>query len=98
MGGYLILNIEFPNKKERDKFEKMKVFIGCKTKFKRMFQYVDREYICYYYPIWMGYAEPQDILKRCRKKKIKINDFLSLDLSSNGTWYDEIKQKSMEYE
>lgn len=85
MGGYLLFNIEFSNRVERDKFEKQE-------KLKRMFQYKDETYYdCTYYPIWMGYAEPQDIIKRCRKKKTKINKFLSIDLSTNGSWFDEIK-------
>ena len=97
MGGYLLLNIEFPNKLERDKFEKQE-------NMRRMFQYWNQKddgginyYDCFYYPSYIGYAEPQDIIKRCRNK-IKINKFLSIDLSINGSWYDEIKEKSYEEE
>jgi len=92
MGGWLLYNIEFPNKEMRDKFEKQE-------KIKRMFQYKsergdEREYYdCTYYPTWEGYAEPQEILKRCRKNKIKIKEFLSIDLSTNGSWFNEIKQE-----
>ena len=58
MGGYLLYNIEFPNKKMRDKFEKQE-------KLRRMFQYKwANEYDCTYYPTWEGYGEPQDIIKR----------------------------------
>lgn len=87
MGAYLLFNIEFPTKKDRDKFEKQ-------AKIKRMFQYTDGYYDCYYYPTWVGYAEPQDILKRCRKNKIKLTKFLSIDLSTNGDWWDVIKEKA----
>ena len=92
MGGYLLFNIEFSNKVERDKFEKQE-------KLKRMFQYKDIDYYdCTYYPSWMGYAEPQEILKRCRKNKIKIKRFLSIDLSTQGSWFDEIKQETYKEE
>ena len=96
MGGYLLYNIEFPDKESRDKFEKHE-------KLKRMFQYWNQKsdnlgerdyYDCYYYPTWEGYAEPQDIIKRCRKNKIKITKFLTIDLSTNGSWFDEIKQET----
>ena len=55
-------------------------------------------YDCYYYPAWMGYAEPQIILKRCRKNKIKLTKFLSIDLSTNGDWWDVIKEEAWEEE
>lgn len=93
MGGYLLFNIEFKSKKDRDKFEK-----NCDVK--RMFQYWNQKdipskddyYDCYYYPVWMGYGEPQDIIKKMRKMKIKVNKFLSIDLPTNSPWFDEIKQ------
>lgn len=94
MGGYLLLNIEFKSKKDRDRFEKLNL-TG-----KRMFQYwnqkdciqTDKDYYdCFYYPIWMGYAEPQEIIKKCKANKIKFNKFLSADLPTNSPWYDEIK-------
>ena len=93
MGGYLLLNIEFSNKEARDKFEKL-------IKLKRMFQYGGGKmneilgdfYDCFYYPQYMGYAEPQDMIRKC--KKIKFNKFVSIDLSTNGSWYDELKQKT----
>ncbi len=40
MGGYLLLNIEFETKEDRDKFEKFYLA-------KRMFQYVDDVYDCF---------------------------------------------------
>ena len=87
MGGYLLLNIDFTNIKERDKFEKQE-------KLRRMFQYKGEGYCdCTYYPVWMGYYEPQNILKRCKKNKIRIKKFLSIDLSTQGDWYDQIKQE-----
>ena len=90
MGGYLLFNIEFPNKEMRDRFEEYEY------KLKRMFQYKDIDYDCTYYPVWEGYAEPQEILKRCKKNKIKIKKFLSIDLSTQGSWYNEIKQEKAE--
>lgn len=87
MGGYLLFNIEFPNKEARDKFENV-------FKVKRMFQYKDGEYDCTYYPRWMGYAEPQDIINICKTSTIKITKFLSVDLSTQSSWFDEIKQKT----
>ncbi len=88
MGGYLLFNIEFPNKNTRDKFEEQE------AKLKRMFQYTyGDDYDCTYYPVWEGYAEPQEILKRCKKSEIRIKKFLSIDLSTQGSWFDEIKQE-----
>jgi len=99
MGAYLLYNIEFPNREERDKFEKQE-------KLKRMFQYNSSKrdikeggkeyYDCTYYPTWEGYAEPQGIIKRCKKNKIKITKFLSVDLSTQTSWYDEIKEMAYE--
>ena len=96
MGGHLLYNIEFPNRKTRDKFEKKE------KKLKRMFQYwctkedkrigIKDYYNCYYYPSWEGYVEPQEILERCKKRGIKIIRFLSNDLSVNSPWFDEIKR------
>ncbi len=86
MGGYLLFNIEFKDKKDRDNFEKI-------FKIKRMFQYIDITYDCFYYPTWMGYAEPREILNKMKKEGIKQIKFLSLDIGTNGGWYDEIKQK-----
>lgn len=96
MGGHLLFNIEFPNKEMRDKFEKQE-------KLRRMFQYnglliEEKWYDCFYYPMWMGYAEPQDTIRRCKKNKIKIKKFLSIDISTNGSWFDEIKQEAYEEE
>jgi hypothetical protein len=87
MGGYLLFNVEFPSKKDRDKFEKL-------FKIKRMFQYKDIEYDCFYYPTWMGYAEPREIIIKMRKNKIKFKKFLSCDVPTNSPWFDEIKEKS----
>lgn len=85
MGGYLLYNIKFPNRKMRDKFEKQE-------KVRRIFQYkLDNDYDCIYYPTWEGYYEPQEILKRCKKNKIKLKKFLSIDLSTQCNWFNEIK-------
>lgn len=99
MGGYLLFNIEFPSRIDRDKFEKQE-------KIKRIFQYNSSKedikeggkeyYDCTYYPTWEGYAEPKEIMKRCKKNKIKLIKFLSIDLSTNGYWWDEIKDMGYE--
>jgi hypothetical protein len=93
MGGYLLFNIEFKSKDNRDRFEKYK--FKSLGGFKRMFQYKDGEdYDCTYYPSWMGYFEPQLIIKECRKEKIKYTKFLSIDLSTQSPWFDEINQET----
>ncbi|MFA6073923.1 MAG: hypothetical protein WC758_07450 [Candidatus Woesearchaeota archaeon] len=89
MGGYLLFNVEFPSKEDRDKFEKL-------FKIKRMFQYKDIEYDCFYYPRWMGYGDPKEMIMKMRKEKIKFKKFLSNDLPCNSSWFDEIKEKSYE--
>ena len=94
MGGYLLFNIEFKSKENRDKFEqhKFKSF----DKFKRMFQYIDGNvYDCTYYPICIGYYEPQLIIKESKKNKIKFKKFLSIDLSTQSPWFDELKQETL---
>ena len=88
MGGYLLYNIRFSNKEMRDKFEKQE------KKLRRMFQYKDDDYDCTYYPTWEGYGEPLEIIKKCKRNKIKIDRFLSIDLSTQSNWFDEIKQES----
>ncbi len=93
MGGYLLFNIVFKSKEDRDKFENHKFYsLG---KFTRMFQYnFDKEYECNYRPSYMGYAEPMEIIKECKKNKIKIKRFLSVDLSTQSRWWDEIKEET----
>lgn len=88
MGAYQIFNIEFKNKKDRDKAEKV---IG-----KRMFQYEDGTYDCTYYMGWYGYGHGLEILKKFKKIKVKPIKFLSMDLSTQSTWFDEIKQYTFE--
>lgn len=91
MGGYLLFQIQFPSKEDRDKFESKMGYI------KRLFQYdITNKMLsfeCTYYPIWMGYEEPQEYIKACKRLKIKLIKFLSIDLSTTGQWYDEIKQE-----
>lgn len=85
MGGYLLLNVEFRNKKDRDIFER-------RFKLRRIFQYVNPDSCeCFYYPVFMGYAEPREMIK---KSKIKFKKFLSIDLSTNSKWFNEIKQET----
>jgi len=97
MGGYLLLNLEFKDKNSRDIFEK-------EFKLKRNFQYKQDKYDgsdrieCFYIPSWMGYAEPNEMKKKFKKLGIKVNKFLSLDVSTNSSWYDEINQSSLEVE
>lgn len=89
MGGYLLLNIEFKDKEDRDIFEK-------KFKVKRILQYkYDGNYDCYYYPKYMGYAEPEEMIKKC---KIDFVRFLSIDISTNSNWFNELKQESFNNE
>lgn len=93
MGGYLLFNIEFKSKEDRDKFENHK--FKNHSKFRRMFQYEDVVYDCFYYPLWMGYHDPQDIIKEMKKLKIKFNKFVSNDLPTNSSWFDELKQETL---
>ncbi len=93
MGGYLLFNIEFKSKEDRDKFEKRKFKYN--GKFKRMFQYkFENIYDCFYYPVWMGYAEPKDIIREMKKIKIKFTKFASNDLPTNAQWWDELKEET----
>lgn len=92
MGGYLLFNIEFKSKEDRDKFENHKFKYN--GKFRRMFQYKDIGYECFYYPVWMGYADPQETIKEMKKLKIKFTKFVHNDLPTNSTWWDELKQET----
>lgn len=89
MGAYQIWHIEFRNKEDRDKFEKI-------TKFKRLFQYKheykDEGYDCTYYVGWQGYNTGREFLEA--NHKLRLIKFESLDLSTQGAWYDEKKSKS----
>lgn len=91
MSAYQIIKIEFKTRKDRDKFEN-------KFKYKRLFQYKDLTYECTYYLGWDGYDITRQI-KEWLNKHIKlknIKEYLSIDLTTNSSWWDELKDGSYE--
>lgn len=86
MGAYQLFNIEFKNKNDRDKCEK---FLP-----KRLFQYADDTYECTYYMGWDGYGLGQEVLGKMKKLKVKPIKFLSVDLTTQSDWYNELKQET----
>lgn len=100
----MVFDISFKTLKDRKKFDKeyknlIKVLVDNNSNdfgFGAYKMFRDTTIDVVYYMGFMGYAEPIDILKECKQKNIKINKFLSLDLSANSSWYDEVKEKSME--
>jgi uncharacterized protein YjaZ len=97
MGAYQIWNIEFKSTKDRDNFEKIIPRVMA-FKLKRLFQYnlaeISKGLDVTYYAGWLGYAEGYEAIKLCKKKKIRLLKFLSVDLSCQSPWYNELKQVS----
>ena len=99
MGAYQLFKITFKSKEARDWFENNLKDI---QKPKRLFQYDNLkefgELKCCYYMGLDGYALGQIILKQLRKAKLmkQIEKFVSMDLSCESDWYDEIKQETLE--
>ena len=86
MGAYQIWHIEFKNKEVRDKFE-------ATAKVRRLFQYhefKDESYDCTYYAGWEGYHYVKSFLTANNGLRNGIIKFESLDLSTQGEWYDEL--------
>lgn len=98
MGAYQIWYIEFKNKQDRDKFEKLIPKKMC-FKLRRLFQYdlkeIGKGYDCTYYMGFLGYAEGNYALDLCKKNKLKLIKFLSLDLSTQSRWFNEMKEKTV---
>jgi len=92
MGAFQLFCIEFKNKGDRDKFEKLKI------QHRRLFQYdrCDDTYECFYYMGWDNYGLGKEVISRLRKLKVKPISIHSIDLSCKGNWYDEINE--VEYE
>jgi hypothetical protein len=88
MGAYQIWIIEFNSKEDRDKTEKSKI------PGRRLFQFKYlKSYECAYFIGWDGYAAGAEYLNFLKKIKVKPVKFLSLDLSTQSRWYDELKKR-----
>ncbi len=86
MGAYQIWHVEFKNREVRDKFE-------AAMKKRRLFQYhefKDEPYDCTYYVGWEGYYYAKDFLKSNSNLRNGIIKFETLDLSTQGEWYNEL--------
>ncbi len=86
MGAYQVWHIEFKDKKTRDRFEKT-------IKLKRLFQYHDNDesYECTYYVGWESYGHGCYFLEKNKWMRPNIIKFKSMDLSTQGDWFDELK-------
>ncbi len=101
MGAYQIFYIEFKDKETRDFFEKINEVNNTISKPRRLFQYDNIKegftIDCTYYMSWDGYGLGSSCIDTIKKHCIiqKINKFLSLDLSTQSDWYDELKRDSI---
>ena len=104
MGAYQIFYIEFKDKESRDFFEKINDVDSNIAKPRRLFQYncLNDGYTldCTYYMSWDGYGLGSMCIDAIKKyyQISQINKFLSLDLSTQSDWYDELKNKSSDDE
>ena len=96
MGAYRLFKITFKSKEARDWFENnLKEDI---QKPKRLFQYdylgENNELECCYYMNWDGYCLGQIILKQLKKANLmkQITKFVSMDLTCESFWWDEINE------
>ena len=92
MGAYQLFNIEFIDIRTRNLFEE-------KFKYKRLFQYhFDKEenFDCTYYIGWDGYGKGKEVVDWFSKRKIlkSISRFVSVDLTTQSEWWDELNDRS----
>ncbi len=98
MGAYQLFKLTFKTKAARDWFESnLKEDV---QKPRRLFQYNElkdwNELECCYYMSWDGYGLGQIVLEQLKKAKIMkdVIKFISMDLTCDGNWWDEIKQET----
>ena len=105
IGCFVIFDIKFESKKDRERFDKKYKFVG-----------VNRRYILVderansggfgawtflrdpflnpiYYMGFMGYNEPKDILKECLKEGIKIKFLAWLPVNDKESKWEKIRGK-----
>ena len=88
MGAYMILELDFPDKENRLKFEAYlkRKHIGTRKLTDYCIDDKKSNYVVYY-PGYLGYAEPEIIRDDCLKKGIKIKFMAWLDISvSHNEW------------
>jgi len=93
MGSYMIFDMDFKTKKDRLGFEKYLTKKHIQQK-KLTRYHEDGEWcmeIVVYYVGYLGYAEPEIILKDCLKDKIGITFMASLCLSDRTSEWEKIR-------
>lgn len=99
MGSYMIFDVEFESKKDRLNFEKYfrrkrhncRALTPYHLKERSPFDKALLMQCVVYYVGFMGYAEPQEILKDCLKDGIKIKFMAWLPISDSGTRWEKIR-------
>lgn len=102
MGAFIIFDIEFKEKKDREKFEKKYGFTGAEKKY----ILVDETAKCFgvawtmlrdvflnpvYFMGFMGYAEPKEILQECLKEGIKIKKLSCIPINDKESKWKKVK-------
>ncbi len=94
MGAFQIWHIEFKDEESRKYFEKLKLHQKILCTYCSWYDTTIPKYLrtgeITYFMGWEGYALGGDFLRK-HFMKLNIKKFYSLDLSTMGTWYNELK-------
>ena len=94
MGSYMIFDMTFKSPKDRIAFENFMKKRYCYNR-KLTFYHTDNknneEDDIVYYVGYLGYIEPEEILKECLKKKIGIKFMAYLCLSDRQSQWEKIR-------
>lgn len=92
MGSMMIFDMDFESKEDRLKFEAhlQKKYIGTRTLTDYCMEDDEVNYVVYYVG-YLGYAEPEMILKDCLKEGIKFKLFAWLPISDSNTEWEKIR-------
>lgn len=99
IGAFLIFDISFLSYKDRLKFEKLysikqkDILVGEKSNSKGFCAWTMMRNPCLdvvYYMGFMGYGDPFEVLKECKKKKINIKFMSWIAINDkNSVWHKE---------
>ena len=90
MGGFQIWNIIFKDKESKRFFEKLKLHPRMLCSY---CDWKEEDGDVTYFMSYQGYDYGREFLEKYIKK-IKIKQFYSLDISTRGSWYNELRMFS----
>jgi len=92
MGSFIIFDMDFETTKDRLNFEAyLKKHHFCCIALTDYHKDEDHDNYIVYYVGFMGYAEPEMILKKCLKEKIKITFMAWLPISDSGSKWEKLR-------